>query len=255
MSLAAELLLAELGIHGILSRDPITVLARHRDAVDPRARQLVRRARSFATANVWDPYVYEAPEWRYRDVIEAVNNPVTEAHYAEATGLPDSLAIAFQEAASTVLRYLQQTLPVVSTTRAFGVELLEPSDTVWATYCRTLRLANRPQYVLDLLDAGTLLPAEVAALRAMYPEIYGEIGQAIFDAVVDARTSKPSWRMDWRRELLCARYAGTNGFDQSLAAELQASFAKKEPPAPPSAARVSRMAEGTKTQVQRTEAR
>lgn len=254
MSLAAELLLAQLGVDGILSREPIRVRPVQVDRSDVLARKLTSRARAFATATTFGKYEYSPPTWKYRDVLRAVNDPVTESHFADAEGLPDSLRIDFQEAATQVLRHLKATIPVQTTTRAFGVDVLDPSDSAWATYCRTLRLANDPSSVLDLMEAGTLLPSEAQDLRAMYPSTFDLIAQEILATVVEVTARKPEWRMDWRRELICARYASIPGVDPALAARLQETFKRQQDEGPaPSGARASKLAQGSQTQTQRQE--
>ena len=254
-TLASEMLLAELGIDGILSKKPIIVRPAQIDRIDTEVERLEKRVNAFVTADTWQRYVYVRPTWEYRDVLDAVNNPATAALYAEAEGLPDSLRVPFQEAASNVLRVLQREIPLQSTTRAFGVDVREPSDSSWAAYCRLLNLANDPGSILTLMSAGSLLPQEAQGLRELYPAIFEFIGGAMLHKVVEIKAGKPEWRMDWRRELICARYANTPGFDQDLAGRLQQTFAdQKQAEKKPeeSNARASKRAEGLKTQTQRT---
>lgn len=255
MSLAAELLLAQLGVDDILAKKPIVVRPAQVDRIDTDAKALERKTNAFVTADTWTKYQYVKPKWAYKDVLDAINNPATAQHFAEAEGVPDSLRVPFQEAATNVLRVLQKEIPLQSTTRAFGVDVREPSDSMWAAFCRILSLANDPGLILTLMSAGSLLPTEAQGLREMYPAIFEFIGGAMLHKVVEIKARNPEYRMDWRRELICSRYANSPGFDQELAGRLQKTFAdqKQAQQAPKeSGPRASKRAESMRTQTQRT---
>lgn len=187
MSLASESKLAAIGIDSILRGEPTLNKEQQNDAkaLPARIRALLLRFLSGATTKE-----SEFPEFDY-DAIKPLleGQGEAQAHALDATD-PDPEVHAD---ATRAIDYLQKSLPRRVTKTTVKQTILPPEPFEMGRFRRKWMVACRPLDVLDDLCDGSIDTGMVAALRAMFPEIYRSIampGGAVDNAIATMKTRR-----------------------------------------------------------------
>lgn len=101
------------------------------------------------------------------------NNPVPE--YAQA----------FATTMARAVQYLSTIKPNTTPARPLDPKP-QPSAMQTAAYNRALDIAQNPLAVVQRMKQGTLIPADVTTLKAIYPEVYRGLSQKMMSNIIEA---------------------------------------------------------------------
>jgi hypothetical protein len=253
-----ETLLAVTGLADLLAGKPrrLTVASAEQAAGIPKA---IRRAvRKFIRGEDRGSEAIDRPAFDYDHLLEQLSAEVRQPVIERVIdGLPADAETqtGYLVAVQRAIGYLRGGMPVRSTVTATGVENRRPPDIEVARFRRAWEVAEDPLVVLADLEAGRLVPDQVRALSAMYPEIYGAIRLEVLDAIADARADKSKWKLPLTRDRRLQVLLGASTMTPALAADIQRVFAPTEKVAPPSGPPSSHAADALKTPAQRAQDR
>jgi hypothetical protein len=244
----AESLLAVTGLAPLLAGKPkyVTVADGERAARLP---NVIRRAvRRFLHAEAAEKV--DRPAFDYDALAEQLTAPVP-AHVVEdlIDSLPADadLQAGYAVAINRALAYLQGAIPLRSTDTAAGPERRRPPDLDIAKFKRAWEIAESPLVALGDLEAGRLVPDQVRAFAAMYPDLYSWTRMQVLDGIVDAKGDAPAWKLDRRRDRSLQVLLQAQQVDAALRADIAKAFQprEEEPPARP-APQASKVADAYK---------
>jgi hypothetical protein len=223
----AELLLASVGMKRALSRDPLRLLVRDREAATALPRKIVAAFRSFYGGDA-------AP--RARPLVEGYDWPWIRDRLAEPVELADvegnvqgftdpAEAASFAALVERVRAQLRAAAPQRGRQSLTGVTPTEPSDTDAARFRRTWDVANDPTVILDDLQSGILTRGQVRAFSELYPALAQYTRAAALAGLAKRLSDAPRYQVPWERDLALRTLLGVVAWPPGLAAELQATVA------------------------------
>ncbi len=111
-------------------------------------------------------------------------NPSKAVGTIANSGQAGGFGFNFGQVAGNASQYLDSIKPKPSKTGFLDSEI-PPTKVDVNNYNRSLDIANQPLQVIPHIKNGTLLPSDVATLKAIYPNWYNGMSQKIMDAMVD----------------------------------------------------------------------
>lgn len=235
-----ESLLAAIGMDAILSARPSLHKYQLQEAANL-PKEMRRRVLAFIASDTFDP-ANDLPKFDYDKVSSLVKAEKLDDRQATAlhAAVPDrQLAHDIGLRAELILSWAKKALPRDMEPTPIGVRPAEPSPSALADFRRVWQVALDPMSVLDDMDDGSLADDQVAALKELYPAIYDELKQAIFDAVATMQARRGiAWEPIGTKVAVLQMLRGEQQIDTQLAADAQMLYAQQ--PQPPAAAPPSR---------------
>lgn len=111
-----------------------------------------------------------------------------------------------------------------------GPDTWEPSRADLAKFARYMEAAESPERVLQRFAAATMTPEDAEALRTVYPQLYAQVQEQVYQHMAELRTSLP-----YAKRLALSIYLDTP-VDPALTSEALSVYQRPAPP-PQSAAR------------------
>jgi hypothetical protein len=231
MGLIGEQLLATTGILAPLEPGPLRVTKKqlHAAAKLPvRARERMAEALAAERARSAAP-----PPVDYERLLEILTPPLDQPAgrrrlEENVAGWPDQiLAEEYAGALGRAWGYLQTIFPVRTRDHLSGSENVRPAEVEIARFRRALAVVEDPLSIIDRIAAGELLSAEVATLKAAYPELAallrGYAIEALVDETAKRRAKDKDWHLPRRRDLMLRRLLEqpAGKVDQSVKAAVQ----------------------------------
>jgi hypothetical protein len=201
--LMGESLLAVVGLHDFLGRSHRRVLVGDHAAAARLPEAIGRQLRAFVDGAA--PGREErrpAERMDYAKVIEQLATPIEPEDVENLIGahrdpedalelfVPLTRAIAFLNGAAP-----RRVKPALT-----GPENIRPSDQEVSKFERVFAVVDDPMAILARLRTGPVLADEVAAVRSVYPAIYGEIAMRAQAAIADAMTARASFKLPRERD-------------------------------------------------------
>jgi len=210
MALTGELLLATTGILVALEPGPVKVTKKQLIAASKLPDRARRRLGEWLEAD--KPKAGGAPPaLDYERLLELLPPPVTEDRLREnVAGWPDqALANEYAAALGRAWGYLQAEFPIKVREHLTGPENVRPSELTLARFRRVLELVEDPLRVIDRLEEGALLAAEVTTLADAYPALLEMLREQSTDALIEEtarrRAGDKEWHIPRRKELMLRR--------------------------------------------------
>ena len=146
---------------------------------------------------------------------------------------PEPLTVAAVGGVRTALDYLQEANPNPPPERIPTGAPTEASQTAQEQYMRQVAAVVQPESVIDSFQQRRLVPAQVEAMEAVYPDALQELRQIIAAEVDRVRTSGGKYdRLEASQIALLLGEEPPRMWDQQRVAQLQGLFREKEPPGP-----------------------
>lgn len=93
-------------------------------------------------------------------------------------------AMALGQTASNAVQYLSAERPQQIRTGPLDPPI-EPTPAKKATYERTLRIAQQPLTIMELIKDGTIHSKDIKDFHALYPDLYGSLRGKVYGAMID----------------------------------------------------------------------
>jgi hypothetical protein len=232
--LRAELMLASIGLRSILEADPRWNVQKAEDADKflPRARALILRFMSGAEA---EPS--KLPAFKWSEVSKLLNETGDAQIEALARALHKDDLDHVRGLATNLINVLQAQLPRSIHKTAVKATVSEPAPMELGRFARKWAVATDPMVVIRDLADGSIDPAMVTALQAMYPMIFQAIsgpGGVIDDAIATMKARRgPNWDIDVRRDKVLRTLLAAPTFVPGLVTGFTASRQEGQPRKPP----------------------
>lgn len=172
MSIIGEALLATTGIKVALEPGPVKVTPADLQKADALPGRFRARLAAFLEAD--EPKKTAAPKpLDYDRMLELLTEPLTDERLREnVAGWGDQeVANEYADALGRAWGYLQSEFPVRTREHLSGTENLHPRGLMLARFRRLLEIVEDPETIVDRMDEGALLAAEVQVLKDVYPAI------------------------------------------------------------------------------------
>jgi hypothetical protein len=239
--LDAEALFSSVGLGAILDAQPTLHKYQLKEAADLPA-AIKSRVLKFIASDSFKPAV-EVRDFDYRKTLGILasvprdgaalqlSQPQADALMAS---IPDpELAQDMAIQANRILTWADPILPRERRAVVAGGERLDdPGAGATADFRRQWQVAVHPMTVMDDLEDGSLADDQVAALSLLYPAIYGEIRQAVTEAMASMTARKDGWEPSPSKAGVLATLMQTQTIDPELTAAVQAIYAQETGPAP-----------------------
>lgn len=258
--LAAEALLAVTGVTPLLERAPRPIT----QAAGAAARRLPKRitgllAEFLDGARFHEPERPEPTPLDYDELVTRIFEPEpdTAAIARLISGFEDvELAQAWLQAMRAGVVYLQSVIPRESRQTMLGLERIQPSDFDLAVFRRRWEVANDPlQAVCDLV-AGPLVPDQIEALVAVYPQLYEAVQSATFQLLIERRAKDEEFTLPYSKQLVLETLFQASVLDPAFQRGLQeARNAEAKGKPKPAFSRLDVDASDAATSVQKIETR
>jgi hypothetical protein len=231
-ALAIESLMATIGVESILKARPkLPKYAIKRAADYPK--KIRRRVLKFlATSEFTEASDY--PPLDYRALLELVSAGQTpEQAAALFAAVPDhEMATDLGIEAGRVITWANTAIPRQSRDSLAGPQVDEPDPQSLAQFQSLWEVACDPMVVLRDLAEGCLTPEQISTVALLYPSLYGEMRQAVTDAMVAMAGRKGrGWEPSDQKAAMVKLLRQEDGSDPTLAAAIQAIYDKQPEPA------------------------
>lgn len=227
----AESLLAVTGLADLLAGAPRRVTVADAERANRIPRDIRRSVRRFLKGERAEKV--DRPPFDYDKLADQLTATMPD-HVVEdlISTLPADAEMqgAYAVSVNRALGFLRGALPVRSTMTTTGPVARRPPDLDVAKFRRTWEIAESPLVAMADLEAGRLVPDQVRAFAAMYPELYDAAKVEAFLAIADIKGEKTSWRLPMERDRRLQTFLQTNAVTPGLSADIQRVFQPTEPP-------------------------
>lgn len=157
------------------------------------------------------------------------------AHYMPEHGVAQAQTVA------RASQYLDQLKPATKRPNPLDTPI-KPTPSEKAAYDNALNIAHQPLIVLNKIKAGTATPADVAALKAMYPNLYSRYATKLTAEMTDALSKGVV--IPYKTKLGLSQFLG-QPMDSTMTSE-SILAAQPQPAQPPQAPPGTKPGEGVK---------
>jgi hypothetical protein len=214
MGSIGEQLLATTGFMAPLEPGPLRVTKRQLAAAAKLPEHA--RARMQKAVAATKPTKGEAlPPFDYDRMLELLTVPLDQPQgrrriEENVAGWPEqTLANEYAGALGRAWGYLQTQFPIRTREHLSGDENVRPPELEITRFRRTLAIVENPLAIIDRLESAELISAEVAALKAAYPELDGLFKTIALEALIDEtakqRQRDKEWNLPRRKDLMLRR--------------------------------------------------
>lgn len=220
--LAAESLVAAIGMDRILRPGPLKVGAGDRQNAAELSARIARLVRGVVFDSQPAGHVPPPPlDWQ--EVRERLELDPTPAQLAENLAAldGDDEALPVADAIGRAWAYLRARAPLRVRDGATGPRPAEPADADLLAYRRTYAAVSDPLTVYRDLRAHTITRGQVDALRTVYPAIYAESRAAVAAALADYAARAPRSELAGRKSQALGILLGAPTTRPTLAQALQ----------------------------------
>lgn len=198
MPLVGEQILAVTGVLKAIEPGPLRVTKaqfREADKVPVTARKRMAEAIE-AKSGKSKPL----PSMDYDHLLEILPPPVTPARLQEnLSSFPDqALANEYADALGRAWGYLQTQFPLRVREHLSGVENVTPPGSDVGRFRRVLAVVEDPMSVIDRIQSGELLAAEVETLKQTHPHLLELFRQLATEALIDEAAKRRKGGKDWQ---------------------------------------------------------
>jgi hypothetical protein len=236
-ALAAEGLVAATGILDVLKGTPQPVLKSTLEAADAIPGQIRHAMAEFCREPGFSGGKRPRVEFSYEKALERLTRQLTQDDLeAIAEGFRPELQPLATEYAVVVQRiwaYLRSKLPIRTRRNMTEEKNVTPSDRELQAFRRAYEIAESPILIVSDFLAGRLTRDQVAAVQAMYPELYQLMRDTFFFALRDRKAAKLSWELPRPKDLQTQVFMRASADNPGLVREVQETLSKPPPkPAP-----------------------
>lgn len=159
-------------------------------------------------------------------LLQEMSDPMRQQE--NVAGFADSdLGMDYAGVLGTAIGYLIGLLPVETEKTLLGVESLTPNDLTQAPFRRAYTVVNDPMVALRDMAAGLLVPDQVDALDAAYPELLLEIRGIVTSELIELISAKPdAWRIPYAKDLQLQILLDAPSLDPMIASQIRAAYEK-----------------------------
>lgn len=192
--LSAEALVA---ISGVFPEKPL----RASDAAAARAlpRQWKAQVSAFLSAKTPER-LRPAPKIRYMSTWRQLNQKHNDAETIALLEDP-AIAMAYVARLKVARTYLRKEWRPLQIQGLYSWTLVDPSPSEGERCADLFAIVNKPGRLLEALAAGSLLDAEMDAVEAVFPELWGMLGAFIYGEAIRRRAEKKSWEPSYWQEV------------------------------------------------------
>jgi hypothetical protein len=192
--LSAEALVA---ISGVFPTEPL----RATDAAAARAVPREWKAAVTAFFAAEEPSrLPPAPKIRYLATWKQLNQKQNDAAVIAYLDDP-AIAMAYTARLKVAREYLRNEWRPLQVQGLYSWTLVDPSPSENERCTDLFAMVNKPGRLLEALASGSLLEGEMAAVEAVFPELWGMLGALIYGEVIRRRSVKKSWEPNYWQEV------------------------------------------------------
>lgn len=220
-----EALLAATGVTAALRPGPIRITAKVWGEASELPKAIRDKLRRFVRGKELAETT-EQPDFDFDEVAELLATAEEEARNVEnVVGLQvQETADQYAEALGGAVGYIQAHAPAEVLPAMVGGKVMTPSDLDVSEFRRRYQVCDKPLLVLDDLAAGWLVPDQVEALMAVYPNTYDTIRRVLMEEMVTAGTDDPDFQLPHEKDAAMQVLLQTDTIDQRLHEELSKAF-------------------------------
>jgi hypothetical protein len=233
----AEALLATIGVRGFIYRDVPTVTKEHVARMVGLSATVERLARELCRGELKGVALSDLPyDKTLRDLYEEYQPKELEAIQRALSKNVAELEPAVMAKVGDVVAFLRGIFPRHSFAQLEGQEQLAPDEYEICSFTSVLDALDDPLLVFRGMSNASVLLAQVAAVRNLYPTLSVAIDETVTDTPLTMRAAKASFRIDWNTEIGINKWLGNPPVDPELSAllmQVQAASPMNAPPPPP----------------------
>lgn len=212
--------MATTGITAALRPGPISItvkIIQKASGIDTTIQRKIRRF--IRERELADPP--DLVDFNYDEVVGWLPNAQLEAHQVENVSnfYDPQLAVEYAEALGAALGYVQAHAPIDIAPALVGTKTMPPGGLDESEFRRRYLAIDRPLDVLDDLCAGIVVPDQVEALEAVYPQLYASMRLAVEQAMIDS--GKP---LSYEKDQALMVFLQTDIVDPRIHDELSKAF-------------------------------